>query len=55
MDQSDIKIDLICGSVTYISWSIDFALHLVIDLNYFIFSEMAPVGGIRVPPGTCSS
>ena len=28
---------------------------IVIDLNYFYNQEMAPAGGIRAPPGTCSS
>ena len=39
MDQCDTKIDLInvCGSVTYISWSIDFALYHCHRLKLFLY------------------
>ena len=39
MDQCDTKIDLlnICGSVTYISWSIDFAFYHCHRLKLFVY------------------
>ena len=39
MDQCDSKIDCvnICGSVTYISWSIDFALYHCHRLKIFLY------------------
>ena len=42
MDQCDTKIDLlkyICGSVTYISWSIDFAFYYCHRLKLFVYIQ----------------
>ena len=41
----------IYGSLTYISWSIDFALHvfLVIDLNYLLYFKKWHWPGVFVP------
>ena len=60
MDQCDSKIDLVkyIGSVTYISWSIDFALYHCHRLKLFFIlyiKKWRRPGSIRVPPGTCSS
>ena len=41
----------ICGSVTYISWSIDFALYFVIDLNYFYILRNGASRGYSCPSG----
>ena len=38
-----------CGSITYISWSIDFALYLVIDLNYFYILRNGTGRGYSCP------
>ena len=39
----------ICGSVTYISWSIDLVLHLVIHLNDFLYFKNWRRPGVFVP------
>ena len=43
MDQCDVKINLlnICGSVTFISWSIDLVIHLN---NFYIFKNWCRLG-----------
>ena len=50
-----VKSAVLCGSVTYISWSVDFAYNIVMDLNYFYTLKMALAWGICAPSGTCSS
>ena len=54
MDQCDTKIDLVkyMWVMNYISWSIDFALYLVIDLNLFLYFIRNDTGrGYSCPSG----
>ena len=62
MNQCHSKTDhvTLCGSVTYISWSIDFALYHChrFKLSFIIKTKWRRPrdggGCIRGPPGTCS-
>ena len=51
MDQCDTKIDLLnfCGSVTYISWSIDFAFCHCHRLKLFVYIKKWHRPGVFVP------